>query len=472
MNPIKRLGNRLALAVLRSLAVLKNLALRAWAFIAPAVIAIFRFLARFVALPIYRVALLLRMRLGQLALTARGLFFILFANRYILHGVLAALCLVTIFSQLRTQQATALDAGQRSLLYSLVTDGRESLVEETIHPELAMKDAHYLGSETLEAVPAIDFDYDSEILADLTVPGSIALLPGVEDPGTSGAAVCTPRNNVVTYTVQPGDAISTIAHQYCVTVGTVLWANNLTSRSLIRPGTALKILPVSGVLHTVKKGDTLGKIANTYGVKTTDEILAANRLPSENSLALGEELIIPNGTPPEPIRPIATRAPSNIRPDVPISRIRNKAVDLYQELSGKTDGRAKPEDLIEKPDAPKSKLLWPTKQRIINQYYGWSHTGVDIEGDYVDPIYASEDGVVETAGWNSGGYGLQIVVSHPNGVKTRYAHASKLFVKVGDEVKRGQTMAMVGTTGRSTGTHLHYEVYVGSKRVNPLSYTK
>ena len=157
---------------------------------------------------------------------------------------------------------------------------------------------------------------------------------------------------------------------------------------------------------------------------------------------------------------------------MPISRIRNKAVDLYQELSGKTDGRAKPEDLVEKPDAPKSKLLWPTKQRIINQYYGWSHTGVDIEGDYVDPIYASEDGVVETAGWNSGGYGLQIVVSHANGMKTRYAHASKLFVKVGDEVKRGQTMAMVGTTGRSTGTHLHYEVYVGSKRVNPLSYTK
>jgi murein DD-endopeptidase MepM/ murein hydrolase activator NlpD len=90
----------------------------------------------------------------------------------------------------------------------------------------------------------------------------------------------------------------------------------------------------------------------------------------------------------------------------------------------------------------------------------------------VDPIYASEDGVVETAGWNSGGYGLQIIINHGGGTKTRYAHSSKLFVKAGDTVKRGQTIAMVGTTGRSTGTHLHYEVYINNKRVNPLAYAK
>jgi murein DD-endopeptidase MepM/ murein hydrolase activator NlpD len=128
--------------------------------------------------------------------------------------------------------------------------------------------------------------------------------------------------------------------------------------------------------------------------------------------------------------------------------------------------------VVEAETKERPKLLWPTALRVINQYYGWRHTGVDIDGDYKDPIYASEDGVVETAGWNSGGYGLQIVINHQNGMKTRYAHASKLFVKVGQAVKRGEVIAMVGTTGRSTGTHLHYEVYVGGVRKNPLAYTK
>lgn len=406
-------------------------------------------------------------------LSARGLFFLLFANRYIFHGVIAALCLATIATQLQTRSATALDAGQRSLLYSLVTDGRESLVEETVRPELMQKDTHYLGAATIEAVPDIDFDYDlgEEMPPDLAVPGTIALLPGAEDPGEPGQApVRTTRTTVETYTVQSGDTISTIAQKFGVNIGTVLWANGLTERSLIRPGSTLKILPVSGVLHTVKKNETLGKIALTYDADQED-ILNSNRLADASSLRIGDELIIPGGTPPASA-PTPTRSPVATRPDVPIARIANKATDIYQELTGQADSRTKPADVVEDVEKPKAKLLWPTRQRIINQYYGWKHTGVDIEGDYVDPIYASEDGTVETAGWNSGGYGLQIVINHGNGIKTRYAHASKMYVKVGDTVKRGETIAMVGTTGRSTGTHLHYEVYVNGKRVNPLAYAK
>lgn len=437
---------------------------------APAVTAMGRFLANWLLLPAYRVFLMLRLRLGRIMLSARSLLFLVFANRYVFHGVVAALCLVTIATQLQTRSATALDAGQRSLLYSLVTDGRESLVEETVRPELMQKDVSYLGAATIEPIPDIDFDYDEhDVPADLTVPGTIALLPGAEDPGEPGEVSRIPRVGVESYTVQPGDTISTIAQRFGINIGTVLWANGLHARSVIRPGTSLKILPVSGVLHTVKKNDTLGKIASTYG-SNVDAILNANRLADAGSLRLGDELIVPGGTPKE-TAPIPTRNPMATRPDVPITRIRNKAVDIYQELTGKEDGRAKPSDVKEDAEKPKTKLLWPTKQRIINQYYGWRHTGVDIEGDYVDPIYASEDGTVETAGWNSGGYGLQIVINH-GGMRTRYAHASKLFVKAGETVKRGAVIAMVGTTGRSTGTHLHYEVYVNNKRVNPLAYTK
>lgn len=97
---------------------------------------------------------------------------------------------------------------------------------------------------------------------------------------------------------------------------------------------------------------------------------------------------------------------------------------------------------------------------------------MDIDGDLTSPLYAAADGVVEKAGWNSGGYGLQVLINHPNGMKTRYAHASKLFVKAGDEVKRGEVIAMMGSTGRSTGSHLHFEVYVNGRRQNPLTYIR
>lgn len=472
---IKLILAKTALATLHGLSGLRRQIIRAWKPVQPIASAIGRFLSRFILLPAYRIITVIRLRVSKVAVSVRGVAFVFISNRYIFHAVVAGVGLVTIATQFQTKSATALDAGSRSLLYSIVSDGRETLVEEGVVPETLAKDAHYLGAETIEALPSIDFDYGEmhdEPIADLTVPGSIAVLPGSEHPGDPSEIVPT-RTKTEMYTVESGDTISTIARRFGVNVGTILWANNLTARSTIRPGSSLKIPPVSGVLHTVKKGDTLQKIATAYKV-APDQITGFNRLSDDATLSIGEELMIPDGIPPEINTPIAIRKPatSNIRPDVPIARIANKAVDVYQELTGKQDTREKPTDVKEAEEVKTTKLLWPTRQRIINQYYGWKHTGLDIEGDYVDPVYASADGVVEVSGWNSGGYGLQIVINHGNGTKTRYAHNSKMYVKVGDEVKRGQVIAMVGTTGRSTGTHLHYEVYINNKRVNPLPYIR
>ncbi len=467
-------GSRVALSGLRVLAASKRSLVRLAHVVTPTVLFVGRFISRGLLLPGYRIYLTIRLRLGHLLLSTRSLFFLVFANRYVFHGVVAALCLVVIVTQLQTRNASALDAGQRSLLYALVTDGRESLVEEIVRPEPVQKDAHYLSAASLDPIPDIDFDYGlyDEAPADLTVPGTIALLPGAEDPGVPGVTprTRTPRTGIENYTVQSGDTISTIAQRFGVDIGTVIWANGLTTRSVIRPGTVLKMLPISGVLHIVKKGDTLGKIASIYDANV-ENIVETNRLASAESLQPGEELIVPGGTPPA-AAPIATRSTIATRPDVPINRIAGKALDIYQEITGKEDGRDAPADIEEGEEKPKTKLLWPVSGRIITQYFGWRHTGLDIDGDYKDAIYASEDGIVEVAGWNSGGYGLQVVVSHGSGMKTRYAHASKLFVKPGEAVKRGQVMAMVGTTGRSTGTHLHFEVLIGGKVVNPLAYTK
>ncbi len=114
--------------------------------------------------------------------------------------------------------------------------------------------------------------------------------------------------------------------------------------------------------------------------------------------------------------------------------------------------------------------MWPTNQKRINQYYKWRHTGLDINGTLKDATYAVDAGIVTFSGWNKSGYGNMILVDHGNGMVTRYAHHSKMYVKAGDQVTKGQTIGMVGSTGRSTGPHLHFEIYMNGKRVNPLEY--
>ncbi len=442
-----------------------------------------RGLIRFVFLPIYTVVVLLNIRLERVVVSARGLFFFLFTNRYIFHAALLIVSLATIGSQLATPSASASNAGQNSLLYNLVTQGQDESVEEILYIETSHGHTNYLGAGTIQALPDIDFDYDTDTLADLTIPGSVALMPhsdfptdepGAEDPGS--AIAVAPRTQTEQYTVQSGDTVATIARRFGVNVGTVIWANNLSRSAAIKPGEILRIPVASGVFHTVKRGETLSQVAKKYGVEVTAITQANTGL---QTLSLGQEIFIPGGTPlttaVAPVsQPTATRTPASsiVRADIPLAKIKNKAVDIYQELRvSEQDSRAKPEDK-EETVKKTTRLLWPTDLRVINQYYGWSHTGIDIDGDYANAIYASEAGVVNQAGWNNGGYGLQIVIDHENGFRTRYAHASKLFVKAGDTVKRGQVIAMVGTTGRSTGTHLHFEVYVNGKRTNPLSYIR
>lgn len=352
------------------------------------------------------------------------------------------------------------------------------------------KQVSYLGGETIVALPAIDFDYQpiSSLPADISIPGSIAALPETL-PGEEPTPLApSARHETDSYVVKSGDTIAAIAQHFGVDVATVIYANNLTSRSVLQPGDALKIPATSGLLYTIKRNDTLAKIAQTYDVSVSD-ITNVNRIKEGAALSLGQEILLPGALPlaetptrtvvlrPSTAKPVSTAlkpgsSAAALKPDIPIARIKNKALDLYQELTGKSDARAKPEDVPVADITTKSKLLWPTRLHVINQYYSWRHNGLDLDGDYTDPIYASDDGVVMEAGWSNVGYGLTIFIDHQNGFKTRYGHSSKLFVQKGDLVKRGQVIGMVGTTGRSTGTHLHFEVILNGKHLNPLSYIK
>ena len=116
--------------------------------------------------------------------------------------------------------------------------------------------------------------------------------------------------------------------------------------------------------------------------------------------------------------------------------------------------------------------VWPTASRLITCYYGgyYGHTGTDIAGQIGGPIYAYKSGLVTFAGWSTGGYGYLVKIDHGNGFITMYAHCSKILVKAGDTVSGGQNIAQVGSTGYSTGPHLHFEIRINGVAVNSYPY--
>jgi len=253
------------------------------------------------------------------------------------------------------------------------------------------------------------------------------------------------RQEIVYYTVQSGDSVGTIAVEFDISVNTILWANNLSAYSLIRPGQQIKILSETGILHKVTRGENLSHISNKYNVEA-DKILESNKLIDASKLSIGQELMIPGG--------------------------RKTA---YAKASASTyTGVSAVKDLF----APSSstpvsgnKMNWPTVGHRITQYYSWRHTGLDIANKIGTPIYAADSGVVEIAGWGRG-YGNQILINHGGGKKTRYAHLSKFYVSKGDTVDKGQTLGAMGSTGWSTGSHLHFEVIINNRKYNPLNYIR
>ncbi len=416
-----------------------------------------RFFVRLLILPIYRLVVGLRLKANRLALPTRGFVLYLLTNRYAFHAVIVVLTTVTAVANFQARQAHAQDVGQQSLLFALATDQKNEIVEETVRPETATKNSNYLGSQTVIAIPHVDFDYEpmaEETNPELIVPGTISAQPTfLAEESTQ------PRTKTENYTVQENDTISTIAQHFGVNVMTLLWNNNLQERQYIRPGDTLRIPPVSGMLVKIKSGDTLSKLATRYS-GDQDEIANFNNLNTDTPLQAGIEVMIPGGQPPEIQQTqIAVRSQNEGKISKPsASSVLNNSVK-------------KPADLDTK-ELPKTRMLWPTSGHVITQYFGWKHIGLDVDGDYSSPLYSAADGIVEKAEWSNAGYGLMVLIKHADGVQTRYGHASKLFVKKGEEVKRGQVIAMMGTTGKSTGTHLHFEVIVKGKRVNPLGYIR
>lgn len=396
------------------------------------------------AVPVYRVLYMMKKQAGDVYRPAKNRIMYVIANRHTVHVVVGFVLLIAFGFNLHTSTVRAETFGEQSLMYAIVASEGERFTEEEVvlesvadHPPAAYFEAPPLEAPTYGLVP------EDGMGGDLFASSS-----GVEAPPTiQGEDSVAPRETVITYAAQEGDTLSEIANKFGISLNTLLWANNLTVRSSIRVGKELTILPTSGVMHTVGRGDTLTKIASRYGANS-DDILLFNKLGADDALTVGSKIIVPGGE----IKAVVS-APSTIG--------RVFAAPASSGTPGTGGGSA----------SGSGSMVWPTDLRVITQYFGWKHTGVDIDCHFTNDNYAADAGTVIYSGWKSG-YGYTAEVDHGNGIMTRYGHHASLYVSKGDSVARGQALGRCGTTGKSTGTHLHFEVIIGGKYKNPLEYIR
>lgn len=401
-------------------------------------------------LVLYKLHLKIRSRLSRFGIAIRNPFLYVISSKTSVTLLLFALAGGVVGVQLSTRETPPDILNPKNILSRVIPPSDEEVVIEE-EAASAAPDVQYTPLAGVR--PSLEATSDQEERNARILPGDIAvntgalikpILPTTETRVEKPAAIQV-------YTVQAGDTIGGIAGKFGLKSATLLAANNLTLYSTLRIGQRLTILPRDGIVYRVRSGDTIGGIAHTFQT-TADKIMALNALSSDR-LAIGASLIIPDAVLPAGAGLASGQAPKRTI----LGRIKNLIKPVPKTLPKVNIGGAA--------------MIWPTSARRITQYFSWRHSGVDIAGPTSNRIYASADGRVVIAGWQRG-YGLTVVVDHGNGRKTRYAHASRLFVGRGEYVAQGETIALVGSTGRSTGPHLHFEVTVGGRRVNPFSFIR
>ena len=285
---------------------------------------------------------------------------------------------------------------------------------------------------TAEAFLLIDDATSTEMydLPNLSIVQNSAILSPLNPQGIFSDDI---RGQITTYVVKDGDNLTKIAQSFGVTLNTILWANNIKNARLIKPGDTLVILPVSGVRYTVKSGDTLSSIAKKFK-GSVEDIAEFNGFGIDEKLAVGTEVIIPDGE-------LQLPTSSNSSVKSVISRFTGLPEIKGYYLRPVAGGR-------------NPRITKANPQGI----HGFN--GVDMATSCGTPIAASANGTVliaRSSGWN-GGYGRYVVIAHPNGTQTLYGHMIKVSVSPGQGVQQGDTIGQVGSTGNSTGCHLHFEI--------------
>ena len=299
-------------------------------------------------------------------------------------------------------------------------------------------------------------------------------IPALENPiiaGISRAAQLhtnipsRPRKDLSKYTVQDGDTVFGIAEKFGLQPQTILWGNYnllLDDPHSLKPGQELNILPVDGVYWEWLGGIPFGDWAEFYGVTTADVIeYPANNIDPNTvgdyanaNIKTGTWLIIPDGK----REFVNWSAPLGVTRENPASA-RVLGQGACEPVSGGAVGYGT--------------YVYPTNKHYLSGFdYSekTNHRGIDLAGSEGEGVYAVDAGVIVYSGWNNYGYGNMIMIDHGNGFQSLYAHLSAIYRGCGQSVGQGEGIGAVGTTGRSSGAHLHFELMTSTWKVNPWDY--
>jgi murein DD-endopeptidase MepM/ murein hydrolase activator NlpD len=272
-----------------------------------------------------------------------------------------------------------------------------------------------------------------------------------------------PRVDVITYTVKQGDTLFDIADTFGIKPETLLWGNFEVLQDnphLLSPDQVLNILPTNGIYYQWHSGDSVERIADQF--KTDAKLILdypGNHFDltqiTEGKVNVEPEtwIIVPGGK-----RPLKDWGPPAITRSNPASARyygEGSCGSVYEGAIGN------------------GTFVWPTVNRSISGYnYFEGHKAIDIGGTQGDSIFAADNGVVVFSGWSNFGYGNLIVIDHGNGYQTAYAHLSAAAVTCGQSVSQGGYIGAMGSTGNSTGPHLHYELIFNGAKLNPLDFSR
>ncbi len=259
-----------------------------------------------------------------------------------------------------------------------------------------------------------------------------------------------PREETITYTVEIGDAVFSIAKNFNLEPETILWANYdqlRDSPDALSPGMQLRIPPVNGVYYQWVEGDTMASVAAKFDAGADSIVnFAGNKLDLANpEVKSGQWVMIPDGHREfaQWVIPVIPRGQAGVA----------KSVYGAGACPGGYTGGAMGTGFF----------AWPSASHVLSGNDYWSgHLGIDIAASVGDPIYAADSGVIVFSGFSSQGYGYMILIDHGNGYQTLYAHLSAVSARCGQDVYQGGYIGAAGSTGHSTGAHLHFEVrYLG-----------
>lgn len=248
------------------------------------------------------------------------------------------------------------------------------------------------------------------------------------------------RDSVKQYKVEEGDTVASISKKFGVDADTIRWQNSI-SGDKIKVGQLLEVLPVTGIAHKVQKGDTVYSISKKYDSSAQSIVdFPFNTFSNDETfeLAIGQVVIVPDGVKP---------AEASFSP-----RIRQITPDAGSVVAS-------------------GSFAWPTNG-TITQNFAWYHPAIDVANKAAPNVVAADSGTVVYAACLTYGYGCHVRIDHGNGFTTLYAHFQAIYVSVGQSVGRGASLGKMGSTGRSTGTHLHFEIAKNGVKLNPLTVLK